>query len=256
MHPDLEYLIDLQLRDTERARLTAELAEAPRRVAATQAAHDKATTAVRSLETRLREEETLRRRQESDVADGRTRITKLRAQLATLSVAGQITAVEHEIGFAEAAIAKLEDEEFASLERTEAGEAALVIARETAAAAASFLDDARAEAERIKRDHTAAIRTLDAERGQLREQVSEAVLAQYDRVSKVRGSGVAEGIDGQCSACRMKVRPQRWNDLTDRSRHDLLLSCESCGRLLYWDPRRDAPVSWQPGQLSFGAVKS
>ena len=256
MHPDLEYLIDLQLRDTERARMVAELAEAPRRVAATQTAHLKAATAVESFNKQLREEEALRRRQESDITDARTRIARLRTQLATLSVSSQIAALEHEISFAEAAIGRLEEEEFASLERTEAADTALAGARETALAAASFLDDARAEAERIKHDDTAAIGTLDAERAHLRQHVTEATLAVYDRVAKVRGSGLAEGLDGQCSACRMKVRPQRWNDLTDRSRHDLLLTCESCGRLLYWDPRRDAPVRWQPGQLTSGAPKS
>jgi len=39
----------------------------------------------------------------------------------------------------------------------------------------------------------------------------------------------------------MMVRPQRWNDLRDRSNDELMLTCESCGRLLYWDPARDAP---------------
>jgi hypothetical protein len=39
----------------------------------------------------------------------------------------------------------------------------------------------------------------------------------------------------------MMVRPQRWNDLRDRSNDEAMLTCESCGRLLYWDPARDAP---------------
>jgi hypothetical protein len=38
----------------------------------------------------------------------------------------------------------------------------------------------------------------------------------------------------------MVVRPQRWNDLRDRSNEEMF-TCESCGRLLYWDPARDAP---------------
>jgi hypothetical protein len=37
--------------------------------------------------------------------------------------------------------------------------------------------------------------------------------------------------------CRMGVRPQMWNQL----REGQLLTCDSCSRILYWDPAM-APV--------------
>ena len=50
----------------------------------------------------------------------------------------------------------------------------------------------------------------------------------------------------------MVVRPQRWNDLTDRDPNaefaNTIFSCETCGRMLFYDPRRDAPVRWSPGE--------
>jgi hypothetical protein len=42
-------------------------------------------------------------------------------------------------------------------------------------------------------------------------------------------------------ACQMMVRPQRWNELRDRGNDDQMMTCESCGRLLYYDPARDSP---------------
>jgi hypothetical protein len=41
-------------------------------------------------------------------------------------------------------------------------------------------------------------------------------------------------------ACQMMQRPQRWNDLRDRGIQELF-TCESCGRLLWYDPARDSP---------------
>ncbi len=46
----------------------------------------------------------------------------------------------------------------------------------------------------------------------------------------------------------MMVRPQRWNDLTSREHEDQIFTCETCGRILFWDPRRDTPQSWQAGE--------
>ena len=43
----------------------------------------------------------------------------------------------------------------------------------------------------------------------------------------------------------MLVRPQRWNDLRERSNDEAMFTCETCGRLLYWDPARDAPQKKQ-----------
>jgi hypothetical protein len=51
----------------------------------------------------------------------------------------------------------------------------------------------------------------------------------------------------------MLVRPQRWNDLRDRSNDETMLTCESCGRILYWDPARDAPQEKQAQKESIAA---
>ena len=49
------------------------------------------------------------------------------------------------------------------------------------------------------------------------------------------------------SACQMMIRTQRWNDLADRDPNgefaDTIFTCETCGRMLFYDPRRDAPMT-------------
>ncbi len=63
----------------------------------------------------------------------------------------------------------------------------------------------------------------------------------YDRIAKAKGTAVSEGINQKCTACQMMLRPQKWNDLRDRDNDAVITTCESCGRMLYYDPARDAP---------------
>ena len=73
-----------------------------------------------------------------------------------------------------------------------------------------------------------------------RATIGEQALSMYDRIARAKGTGIAEVLMQKCTACQMMQRPQRWNDLRDRDRHELF-TCESCGRLLWYDPARDAP---------------
>ena len=253
MNADLERLIALQLRDLEGQRLREELADAPKRVAAAEAALKKAEAAVAAAEASLKKEEVLRRSQENDVRERRGKIARLQKQMETATSAAQITAFEHEVQFAEAAIVTLEDEELASMERTETSDAALAAGNAAVAAATEQLKQQRERAARVLSENTAAVKEVEAARAELRGATDEALLSQYDRVAKSRGTAVSEGVDHKCSACQMMVRPQRWNDMTDRANADAVFTCESCGRFLYWDPRRDAPVSWKPGDTGASA---
>ena len=51
---------------------------------------------------------------------------------------------------------------------------------------------------------------------------------------------MAEALNQKCMACQMMLRPQRWNELRDRDLTEMM-SCESCGRMLWYDPARDSP---------------
>jgi predicted nucleic acid-binding Zn-ribbon protein len=257
MNADLEHLIILQAQDLELRRLRAQLADAPVQVAAAQTARAHAEVALTEATRSLAKEETLRRSQELDVKDRHGKITRLRKQMETATSAAQITALEHEINFSEQAISQLEDEQLASLERTDqqeltCGQATLTLEVTTATLAA-----ARVRAADIATRNTSAIAAIEAERAATRALIAssstgEARLSTYDRIAKAKGTGLSEAVDHKCAACQMMVRPQRWNDLTDRdpnSEHaNTIFTCETCGRMLFFDPRHDAPLRWTPGE--------
>ncbi len=252
MNPDLEHLIVLQAQDLDLARLRSELAEAPRRVKAAEGVLAAAERALASCRERLAGEEKLRRGQELEIETHRSKLVRVRRSLDGATSAQQVAAFEHEITFAEAAIGTLEDEEFASMERTEALEAEQTAASAKLARATEALSSEQGRAAKVKLANTEAVAGLEREREALRAQIAPPWLATYDKLARTRGTAVAEAIGtatlGKCAACQMGVRPQRWQDLIGREHESEIFHCESCGRLLFWDPRRDNPQTWAAGE--------
>ena len=251
MNADLENLIVLQAQDLELARLRAELAEAPRRVKAAEAAIALAEAGSAKCAFALGEEDKLRRAQDRDIATQRTKLERLRRSLNGAANAQQVSAFEHEIAFANKAIEQLEEEAFASLERTEALQAEQAEATATLARTQEALRAEREKALSLKAHHEATIAGVEHERTALRTAIDPARLSSYDRLTKTRGTAVAEAIGsataGKCAACQMGVRPQRWQDLIGRDHAEEIFTCETCGRMLFWDPRRDTPRVWTAG---------
>jgi predicted nucleic acid-binding Zn-ribbon protein len=256
MNANLEHLIILQAQDLELRRLRAELAEAPVRVTTAQTARAKAEVALAETTKSLAKEETLRRSQELDVKERQGKILRLQKQMETATSAAQITALDHEIAFAKHAISNLEDDELASLERTDTLTAARASNTAKLADTTTALAAARTHAADLNIRHNASIASIEAERATLRAHIAstspgEALLSSYDRIARAKGTALSEARDHKCTACQMVVRPQRWNDLTDRDPNsefaNTIFSCETCGRMLFFDPRTDAPVRWSPG---------
>jgi predicted nucleic acid-binding Zn-ribbon protein len=241
MHPDLEKLIVLQTHDVEAKRLRDEMVALPKMVAGLETKL-KAVEGQRAVVVELiAKEETLRRRLESDVKDHQAKIVKVKKQMDQATTTVQVTAFEHEIGFAQGEIGKLEDAELESMERSEGLEAQKRLADEAVADAKATLERERARAaETVAADKT-ALAGVEAQRAALRPQIGEDTLSTYDRIAKAKGTGLAEGLNQKCMACQMMLRPQRWNDLRDRGNDETMMTCESCGRMLYYDPARDAP---------------
>ena len=251
MNAELENLIVLQAQDLDLARLRTEVAEAPRRVKQAETALAAAQKSVAGLRSSLAEEEKLRRGQESEIASHRAKLVRLRRSLDSATSTAQVTAFEHEISFGQTTIATLEDAEFASMERTESLEQQLKAAEAQERAGQQRLDAERTDAARLTAEHTASIAGIERQRKELRGAIDASLLSTYDRLSKAKGTAIAEALgnatQGKCSACQMGVRPQRWQDLIGKDHLDEIFKCETCGRMLFWDPRRDTPKAWDAG---------
>ena len=81
---------------------------------------------------------------------------------------------------------------------------------------------------------------LRAERQQLVAGLKKPTYSAYERIRKKwrGGAAVAEVTDGRCSSCQILLRPQFFQDLRNSGE---MMFCESCGRILYYNP----PVSFE-----------
>src|SRR5215469_9207658 len=238
MSPEIEHLISLQTTDREIQRLRAEIAELPKRVtkieqklAGTMAAREQARAA-------LKADEAARKKYESSIADLRAKISKYRDQSLDVKTNEQYKALMHEIQFAEQNISANEDKIIELMVKAESRE------NEVKAAEAELkAETAEIEKEKnIAREQTAKdekeLGEWTAKRDAARAAVDPDVLRHYDRVLKFRGSGLAEVRDHKCTGCSVVLRPQTYNDV----RSGQMIYCDSCQRILYFDPSKEAPA--------------
>ena len=251
MHPDLAKLVDLQAHDVEAKRLRDQMAALTKQVAALET-KARATVGQREVVLELiGQEEALRRREEQEIADLRVKLERSRKKLDMTTTTAQLTALEHEVAFAKSQISRLEDQEIESMERDEALQAQRELADAAVAEAAATLEREKARAVATAAADQAELAKVERERMSLRAEIvagsgtGESSLASYDRIARSKGTAVSEALNQKCTACQMMVRPQRWNDLRDNSAgspsSETLMSCENCGRMLYYDPARDSP---------------
>jgi predicted nucleic acid-binding Zn-ribbon protein len=139
----------------------------------------------------------------------------------------------HEIEGVERDVRAREDQILEEMEKIES--LALEVKREEAA---FKLIEAEAKKGRAEIDAREATLKADAaraagERDGAFASVPEVTRARYERIAKLRGTGVAEAKDGRCETCHVKLRVQVWVEVR---KNESLVECDSCSRILYYEP--------------------
>ena len=233
MHSAIPHLIELQRVDHLLAAVRAEIDTFPKRVREAEAKLNVARTALATAREGLVNSQKERKKYELDVQQWKDRAKKYRDQSGAVKTNEAYKALQHEIGNAEAEVAKAED---AQLEVMMAGEEA---ERRVRHAEANLKEEEtavtkeRKEIEGLQAEKKKQLESLLAERERAWAPISEELRELYARIAKRHhGTGVAEARDGQCRGCGMRVLPHILQELR-RDPNEEIYRCESCGLILY-----------------------
>jgi len=239
MLPDLKLVIRLQEIDHRLSDLAREIAALPKHVAEIETklvAHSRKLEADRAALSANQKE---RKKCEGDIQDQDQKISKLKDQMLGAKTNEQYRAFQSEIDFCQKEIRKFEDRILELMGESEA------LDKNVKAAEVSLKEEtAQVEAEkRVARERTSAdeksAHELSKERAAMVASLAPPTYQRYERIRKAkihRGLAVAEAVDGRCTACNIALRLQFYQDLKKGGE---ILACESCQRILYYNP----PVS-------------
>lgn len=232
MLPEVQALVRLQDCDHAVTRLESELAELPKRLDALQKEAAAQAKSLAELEARLKADETERRKLEGDVELHKSKIVKLKKQLNEAQNFTQTQALEHEITWAEQAIAKAEERELDLLMEEEQLRADIGTAKGALLAMQKNFEAERQQALTRHKAGLAEIAALGEQRKAALATLTPQVTSVYERLRKKHKNGVVavEAVNAQCQGCYMEIRLQLWQELRASQP---FMTCENCGRVLY-----------------------
>jgi predicted nucleic acid-binding Zn-ribbon protein len=249
MSPELERLVKLQETETRAAEAGRHIADAPAKIAALDAKLAAARQDLASARDAISQNQGQRRTLDKNLIEAQQRLSKYKEQLMAVKTNEEYHAMQHQIAAAHAEVGRVEEQVLINMmdadevnAKLKAAEAALkaqetIVARERAAIEADVAEQ-RTIADRVA-----------AERRELLPQISRGALEMFERVMKARqGIAVAPAINGHCSICHVRLRPQVYNTIISNQE---IVQCDSCQRILYFVGVRDAAA----GQAAIDAAE-
>ena len=232
MIAELGLLISLQETDTEIKRCNSEIASLPARRAAIEESFAASAQEFLTLKAEFDDASAERRRLEEDVTAEQAKHEKFKDDLNKTTNKKQYETAVREVDATKKTISTLETEILKLMEKIEKLEVQVnERSPEIETKRAAVNKQIRAMTASVKADKE-KLATMTAERVRLIEQLSPGTRATYERVARLKsGLALAEARDYSCTACRIAIRPQAFNNIR---RGDQIFECENCGRILFF----------------------
>jgi predicted nucleic acid-binding Zn-ribbon protein len=240
VYPDLKNIIELQQVDLKVAELTKRIESLPAQVHSLQSQLDELIHAQEERQKQLAANQKERRDLDGDIKVIQEKIGRHKDQLYQVKTNEQFRAMTKEIEGEEAKVHAIEDQLLEKMLEAEDiqrafQEAAVCLNGEKARVAVEI---AQLESERRVDDEERV--QLQARRNEIQSGLSESTRNLYERIRHARrGIAVVQVREGLCTACNVLLRPQVYNEVRT---NEAVLTCENCGRIIYYlEPAPAAP---------------
>lgn len=234
MLQDLDLALRLQALDRKIVSLETEIATLPKHIAEIEKKLESHTRRLEADRAALAANQRERKKLEGEIQAHEQKISKLRDQTLQAKTNEQYRAFQNEIGYAEGEIRKAEDRILDLMEQSEPLEKNVKAAEVELKVQQQHVDAEKTRA----RDRTAIdrreLQETQADRQAIVVEVDPVFYKEYERIrKKTRNHPIADATEGRCDACMIALRPQFFQDLR---RGDKVMFCESCGRILTYNP--------------------
>ena len=241
MLADLERLIALQRIETDRVAVARVVQEVPQR----QAALDERAAAGRAAfaEAKARHEAvaTAKRDAEKDMAAAEARLSKFRDQQQNVKTNKEYQAMLHEIDTAKADVDKWQEQVLIKMDEIDEAAAALKTAEASLKGVEAEIADAKRALDAERAQAESKLAGLDAERAKIAATIEDPrALIIFEGHAKHRRTAVVQAVDGLCTECRVRLRPQVFSEIR---RNDQIRQCDNCQRIVYYVPPPAAPAA-------------
>jgi predicted nucleic acid-binding Zn-ribbon protein len=233
VNAELTTLIDLQGYDSRIATLEADAARLPKQIEAIQASLAEAKKTVDAFKGKIDQTRKDLRTKEKDLEVHAGKRAKEEARLYEVKTNKEYSAVLLEIEEIKQIKAKTEEEILGLMEMQER----LAVDVKEAEGRLKTREEQARQDESVVRGKLAKVEqelaSLRADRTARARALPVGLLASYDRIMKARGGTAVASVTPSaiCGGCRMSIRPQALLELRNA---EGLMTCESCGRYLYW----------------------
>jgi predicted nucleic acid-binding Zn-ribbon protein len=239
MNVDLKSLIRLQSIDLSILEIQERIDVFPGISKALDAKLSAAVSGLEAAREKSKNDITARKKLEGEVTAFEAKISKYREQMLSVKSNEEYKALQKEIEHAQAGIRGVEDGILTLMMAAESVQAEIKSAEARLKDDQQLVNQERKALEAKNQEDVSAIESYLAERKTIEPSITADLLTRYERVRKFRGGiGVAPAKDYMCDACKVRMRPQVFQEVR---KNDQIIACDACQRVLYNPENMDSP---------------
>ncbi len=239
MKSELEKLVELQITDTNIRRLKNAINSADKRRADIEQEFEQHASSIREIQNKAEAAKADKAKTENEIAEAKSKLERADRNLKNAQNQKEYEAAMREVDVLQKELSTLETKVLEQLEAIEEVEKDLAERSEEIAGLEGKREKALVEFEKELKKNNAEFKVEQGKRDKVFPTLPKTLASVYDRHAQRSRDGiaVAEVKNGSCSACFMKLRPQVVLELKIT---DKIMTCESCARILYILPTKDA----------------